>query len=70
MERRSNEADANDLSRLAWLYLHLHNPDMALEIVIRGLALEPENEHCIRLARRLGTGGILVTGGSGSPGSH
>ena len=53
MERRKEEADATDLSRLAWLYLHLHDPDRASEIVEEGLAIDPENDHCNRLLNRL-----------------
>jgi tetratricopeptide (TPR) repeat protein len=53
MERRASEATATDLSRLAWLYLHLRDVPRAKEVVEKGLALDPENEHCIRLKKRL-----------------
>ena len=53
IKRRINEADATDLSRLAWLYLHLHNVDRALEIVEEGLKLDPQDEHCLKLKTRL-----------------
>lgn len=52
MEARSQEASATDLSRLAWLYLHLKDTAKAQAHVKRGLALDPENEHCQRLAER------------------
>lgn len=53
-ESRLGEADATDLSRIAWLCLSLSKEDRAKEYITRGLALDPENEHCIRLAERLG----------------
>jgi len=53
MERRAGEADATDLSRMAWLHLHLKDPRKALEKAERGLAQEPSNEHCLRLIERL-----------------
>ncbi|MCP3166620.1 NB-ARC domain-containing protein [Myxococcus qinghaiensis] len=53
MEARSHEANATALSRLAWLYLHLKDTPKAQEHVKRGLALDPDNEHCQRLAGRL-----------------
>jgi hypothetical protein len=53
MEHRKQEADATDLSRLAWLYLHLHDAFRAEEVAEEGLTLDPDNEHCIRLLARL-----------------
>ncbi len=53
MERRASEADATDLSRLAWLYLHLHDAQRAREIVETALKLDRQNEHCLRLKQRL-----------------
>jgi tetratricopeptide (TPR) repeat protein len=53
MERRKEEADATDLSRLAWVYLHLHDPVRAREIVEEGLDLDADNEHCNRLLLKL-----------------
>lgn len=53
MERRKREANADDLSRLSWLYLHLRDPDRAREIAQEGRRLDDENEHCNRLLRRL-----------------
>jgi hypothetical protein len=53
MEKRSSEADATDLSRLAWLCLHLRDVKTAMEMVERGLTLDAENEHCVRLKTRL-----------------
>jgi len=53
MEARMREADATDLSRLAWLHLHLHDPVRARDIAEQGLELESDNEHCQRLLVRL-----------------
>lgn len=53
MEARMREADATDLSRLAWLHLHLRDPDRAREIAEQGLDIESDNEHCSRLLVRL-----------------
>jgi tetratricopeptide (TPR) repeat protein len=46
MSSRLGEMDATDLSRLAWLYLHLGEIDHALEIAERGRRLDPSNEYC------------------------
>ena len=53
MEQRRKEADATDLSRLAWLYLHLRDPARAREIAEEGLDMDDENEHCTRLVTKL-----------------
>jgi hypothetical protein len=53
MENRKREADATDLSRLAWLYLHLHDAPRAEEIAEEGLSADANNEHCVRLLTRL-----------------
>ena len=47
------EMDATDLSRLAWLQVHLDETAAAFNTVQRGLALDPDNTHCKRLAARL-----------------
>lgn len=53
MEKRQSEADANDFSRLAWLYLNLDNEVMALHFADKGLELNPSNFHCRNLHDRL-----------------
>jgi len=53
MERRIGEAQASDLSRLAWLYIRLDDLEKAKQHVLRGLELEPENEYCLNLAKKL-----------------
>ena len=45
MSGRLSEADADDYSRLAWLYLHLHNEKEAKNLTEEGLKLDGENEH-------------------------
>lgn len=53
MEPRIGEANGTDISRLAWLYLHLKRESDARRCVIRGLELDPSNRHLIGLDRRL-----------------
>jgi hypothetical protein len=54
MSARHDEASATDLSRLAWLYLHLGDEATARNYGQMGLDMQPENLHCRRLADRLG----------------
>ncbi len=49
MESRIEEADDTDLSRLAWICIHLKDPDAAHSYASRGLELDPGNVHCKRL---------------------
>ena len=49
-------ATGTDVSRLAWLYLHLGQVEDARRCVIYGLEREPENRHLIGLKDRLGIG--------------
>ena len=53
LEARSGEAQSDDLSRMAWLALHLSQDDKARELVRKGLQLDPDNQYCIRIAERL-----------------
>lgn len=53
MERHLVEANATDLSRLAWLYLHYGDEHRALDIANLGVEREPENTHCQRLVAKL-----------------
>ena len=52
-ERRIEEGDATDRSRLAWLWLHLRDAERAYVHVSAGLALNPENGYCLNLKGRL-----------------
>jgi hypothetical protein len=53
MSKRKSEADATDLSRLAWLLINVGQIDDAKFIVYEGLDIEPSNLHCQKLAERL-----------------
>jgi hypothetical protein len=53
MERTRSNLSATDYSSLSWLYLNIGMEDRARDAARRGIALEPENEHCLRLIRRL-----------------
>ena len=50
---RIGDADAKDCSRLAWLYLHLQEETRAIDVVERGLTLDPHNDHLHGLAEKL-----------------
>jgi len=54
MSRRASECDATDLSRLAWLCLHLHDEERAKAYTEKGLIIDGSNAYCINLAERLG----------------
>ncbi len=47
------DIDPTDCSRLAWLYLRIGDHDCARRLTQQGLALDPNNEYCLRLAQRL-----------------
>lgn len=53
MERRMAELSADDLSRLAWLYLNIRREDRARGVVRIGLERDSSNEHCLNLIRKL-----------------
>lgn len=53
MERRRTEADADDLSRMAWLRIRLGQTEKAREYVKMGLRKDPDNDHCRNLAQYL-----------------
>lgn len=53
MESRISEANADDCSRLAWLYMHLQNETKACEYANRGLYIDGGNPHCLKLIERL-----------------
>jgi len=54
LDKRRSEADADDYSRMAWLAIHLDQEGTARDYVASGLALDKDNQHCQRLAERLG----------------
>ncbi len=51
--RFGKQVDATDLSRLAWLHLNLEEHPPARRAVEKALALDPKNDHVLRLARKL-----------------
>ena len=53
MEDGITEATATDLSRLAWLYLHVGNDGRALQVAEEGLYRDPSNIHCTRLRAKI-----------------
>ena len=53
MEARRDEANATDLSRLAWLLLNVGRAGEARRIAGAGLELDPTNRHCRNLSDRL-----------------
>jgi hypothetical protein len=52
LEQCLDQLDTTDLSRLAWLHLHLNNEPRAGTLVKEGLRLDPDNEHCLSLAAK------------------
>ena len=54
MEAGLDEANATDLSRLAWLCLRLSDEPAADKYILQGLRQEPDNEYCLRLAESRG----------------
>jgi len=53
MEKRIDEANGDDYSRIAWLCLHINDEVKAAQFVHEGLKLDPDNVHCTRLSERL-----------------
>lgn len=54
LEQRISEASADDLSRMAWIAIHLGQESKARDFVQEGLRLDPENSHIVNLAKRFG----------------
>jgi tetratricopeptide (TPR) repeat protein len=53
LDARRAEADADDLSKMAWLAIHLGREELAADYVREGLSYGPENIHLLNLAQRL-----------------
>lgn len=51
--KRKSEGDATDLSRIAWLALHLNKEDEARELVDFGLNIDESNRFCLKLMQKL-----------------
>jgi hypothetical protein len=60
MEARHEEAEAGDFSRLAWLCFNDKDPIAAARWTRIGLAMDPNNEHCLRLKSKLSRESIDV----------
>ena len=50
LERRVGEANADDLGQMAWLALRLNETSKADNFIMRGLKLEPDNPHLLKIA--------------------
>jgi hypothetical protein len=53
MRKYLSKSSSTDCSRLAWLYLNIGLDDVARDVVMAGLQKDPNNEHCIKLKKRL-----------------
>jgi hypothetical protein len=53
MESRIKEANANDLSRLAWLCMHLNDNIRAKKYAEMGLSRQADNEYCKSLLQKI-----------------
>ncbi len=53
MIQRIREGGATDYSRLAWLLINNNKEKMALEMVEKGLQIDPYNEHCQKLYNKI-----------------
>jgi hypothetical protein len=51
--KRRKEGDSSDLSRIAWLALHLNKIEDAKQLVCEGLELDPLNTYCLKLNKKL-----------------
>lgn len=54
LDKRQKEADANDLSRMAWLALRIGQESKAQEYAKAGMKMDPDNEYCYGICERLG----------------
>ncbi len=52
MENRIDEANDDDCSRLGWLYMQSRQNKKALQAAERGLAMNPNNNHCLNLRQK------------------
>lgn len=54
METRSSEGDAQDYSRLAWLYMNLGDTRKGVDAAERGLAIDPDQIDCRKFVAKFG----------------
>lgn len=52
LDQRKDEAEAGDLSRMAWLAMHLEQESVAMDYVRTGLASDPGNYYLLKLAQK------------------
>jgi len=53
LNQRKSEAEAGDLSRMAWLAIHLGQESIAIDYVRTGLSYESDNYYLLKLAQKL-----------------
>ncbi|HIE2482556.1 TPA: NB-ARC domain-containing protein [Pseudomonas aeruginosa] len=53
LNQRKSEAEADDLSRMAWLAIHLEQEPVAIDYVRTGLGLDSCNHYLTKLAQKL-----------------
>lgn len=53
LEIRLAYLNPTDLSRLAWLYMHVNDENRARVLAEKGLNIDKENEYCIKLVEKL-----------------
>ena len=56
LDRRKDEADADDFSRMAWLAINGGQDERARQYATAGIALDESNLHCRRIMERLAVG--------------
>lgn len=54
MKTKEGEAGGDDLSRMAWLAMRAGDEAEGKRLALKGLSLDPDNEHCLNLAGKLG----------------
>jgi hypothetical protein len=52
LEASVSQLDSTDMSRLAWLHMHVGDENRAREITEKGLEMDGENEYCLKLAQK------------------
>lgn len=52
LEKRLTHLDSTDLSRLAWLYMHINDEQRARELAEKGREMDNENEYCTKLLQK------------------
>ena len=53
LNQRKAEAEAGDLSRMAWLAIHLGQESVAIDYVRTGLTYDPDNHYLVKLSQKL-----------------